>query len=231
MIKEIFGKKLGMTQIFSGEGDLVAVTLLEIEPVCLFEQIEYPSKKVVKIGFNKLEGRKISKLKKPVLGYFNKAGFGAYRFIREVIARDEVKEESKPEQETETEENKEKAPKEKKPKNNKKELGVEIFKEGDIVNVRARTKGKGFAGGMKRHGWSGQPKSHGSMTHRRIGSAGASAYPSRIIKGLHMPGHMGNVNRTIKNLEVLKVDKEKSLLFVKGAVPGSRGTIVKVIKK
>lgn len=203
-----------MTEIFNPDGDLVAITLLEISPVGILEEISYPSKKVVKIGFDKLEGKKISKLKKPVLGYFNKAGIGAYKFIREVIAA-----------ETDSQAN------DKTPQNNKREIGVELFKEGDIINVRAKTKGRGFAGGVKRHGWRGQPKTHGSMSHRRIGSAGTSAFPSRIIKGLHMPGHMGNVNRTIKNLKVLKVDKEKNLLFIKGAVPGSNGGIVKIIKK
>ena len=99
-----------------------------------------------------------------------------------------------------------------------------------MVDVRAKTKGKGFAGGMRRHGWSGQPRSHGSTTHRRIGSAGASAYPSRIIKGLNMPGHMGNSFRTTKNLRVVKVDKEKDLLFVSGSIAGARGALV-CIKK
>ncbi|UCD15736.1 MAG: 50S ribosomal protein L3 [Candidatus Omnitrophota bacterium] len=227
MIKEIFGKKVGMTQIFSKEGNLIAVTLLEIEPVCVLEQIQYPSKKVAKIGFIKLEGRKAGKLKKPVLGYFNKLGLGPYKFIREVAALQQQKEPSpQPEQE------KKEAPSQKEEQvSDKKAIGVEIFKEGEIVDVRAKTKGKGFTGGMKRHGWRGQPRSHGSTTHRRIGSAGASAFPSRIIKGLGMPGHMGNAYRTIKNLEVVKIDKDKNLVFIKGGIPGSRGSIIKVVKR
>ena len=110
------------------------------------------------------------------------------------------------------------------------QIGVEIFEVGEKVDVRAKTKGKGFTGGMKRHGWSGQPGSHGHTTHRRLGSAGASAYPSRIIKGLGMPGHMGDSPRTTKNLKVLKVDKDKDLIFLQGNVPGARGAIVSLRK-
>ncbi|MBU1122885.1 MAG: 50S ribosomal protein L3 [Candidatus Omnitrophica bacterium] len=239
MIKEIFGKKIGMTQIFNADGDLVGVTLLEVEPVCVLEKIEYASKKVVKIGVTKLEGRKINKLKKPVLGYFNKLGFGAYRFIKEVIAdptalSKEVEDKGSEEKTTEEKitEDQQSAPVEKKAtQREKKEIGLEIFSEGDIVHVRAKTKGKGFAGGMKKYGWAGQPRSHGSTSHRRIGSVGSSAYPSRIIKGLHMPGHMGNVYRIIKNLKVVKVDTDKNLLIVKGGIPGRRGSIVKITRK
>ena len=118
--------------------------------------------------------------------------------------------------------------KEEKPAGDPRKIGIEIFNEGDVVDVRAKTKGRGFAGGMKRHGWSGQPGSHGSTSHRRIGSAGACAYPGEIVKGHRMPGHMGNSFRTIKNLEILKVDKDHSLLFIKGAIPGARGNVVKL---
>jgi large subunit ribosomal protein L3 len=199
MIKEIFGKKLGMTQIFDNEGNLVGVTVVEIEPACILEKVSYPSKEKVKIGCFRIPENRINKVKKPILGYFKKIELPPYKIIREVDfdSTQEIKA--------------------------KQEFGVEIFKEGELVDVRARTKGRGFQGGMKRHGWSGQPKSHGSTTHRRIGSAGASTFPARIVKGHRMPGHMGNVIRTIKNIKVLKVDKEKNVLFLKGAVPGSIG--------
>jgi large subunit ribosomal protein L3 len=207
MIKEIFGKKIGMTQIFNEDGDLVGVTLVEIEPACILEKVEYPTKTKVKIGCFKVEEKKIDKIKKPILGYFNKLGVSPYKLIREVEPSGEEIE-------------------------SKKEVGIEIFDKGDIVDVRAKTKGRGFAGGMKRHNWRGQPASHGSTTHRRIGSAGTTTYPGRILKGHRMPGHMGNVYRTIRNLEILNVDKEKGLIFIKGSVPGSRGTVVKIkIKK
>jgi large subunit ribosomal protein L3 len=205
MIREIFGKKIGMTEIFDDKGDLVCVTLVEVEPACILEKIDYPKKAKAKIGCFKLTDKKAARIKKPVAGYFGKLGISPYKLVREVdIGEGEIE--------------------------TKKEVGVEIFNEGDTVDIQGKTKGKGFAGGMKRHGWSGQPGSHGSTTHRRIGSAGASAYPSKIIKGLNMPGHMGNVNRTTKNVKVVKVDADKQLLFIKGAVPGSRGTVLKIKK-
>jgi large subunit ribosomal protein L3 len=240
MIKEIFGKKLGMTQIFNGEGDLVGVTLIEVEPVCLIEEVKYPNKEVTRIGFFKLAESKINKIKKPVAGYLNKMGVGPYKFIKEVSSDQTPIAPEQPEDAVSQEEGGEEGvqPKKKEKEAKKKEdtsakvtVGIEIFSEGEIVDVRAKSKGKGFAGGMKRHNWAGQPKSHGSTTHRRIGSAGASAYPSRIIKGLRMPGHMGNAYCTTKNLKVVKIDKDKNLLFIRGSVPGSRGSIIKIRKR
>ncbi|UCC95426.1 MAG: 50S ribosomal protein L3 [Candidatus Omnitrophota bacterium] len=202
MLKEIFGRKIGMTQVFNSEGDLVGVTLVEIEPACVLETIDYPTKRKVKIAFSKIEEKKLNKTKKPILGYFRKQSVSPYEYIREVNAEQDIK--------------------------TKATVGVEIFSEGDIVDVRAKTKGKGFAGGMKRHGWHGQPSSHGSTTHRRIGSAGASTYPARIIKGLRMPGHMGNVYRTTKNLKIIKIIKGANLVCIQGSIPGSRGSLVQI---
>jgi len=282
MIREIYGKKIGMTQLFNEGGDLLPTTLLEVEPVCVLEKVEYPTKTRARIGVFKIDEKKISKVKKPVKGYFDKLGFGAYRLIREVEVekdadfsftvkeepkaeepKEAAKQEATPEKAPEIKEASKEAPKEaasqapqkeeikeevkeetqekteKGDAGDKKEssepadprkIGVEIFKENELVDIRAKSKGKGFAGGMKRHGWSGQPASHGSTMHRRVGSVGASAYPSKIIKGLHMPGHMGNSPRTIKNLKILKVDKERNMLFIEGSVPGSRGTVVKIRK-
>ena len=106
----------------------------------------------------------------------------------------------------------------------------DLFKTGDFVDVTALSKGKGFQGGMKRWNWSGTPKTHGSTSHRRVGSIGSSATPSRVFKGRHMPGHMGNQKVTIQNLQVVKLDKENNLLAIKGAVPGHRNSKL-VIKK
>lgn len=235
MIKDIFGKKVGMTQIFKPEGDIVGVTLVEVEPVCILQKVDYPNKSVARIGFLKVKGERVNKIKKPVLGYFNKLKVSPYRFIREVPIEkggdfsflNELKSDV-PSQNTESKDIS-------KPENTvqesstiKRELGVELFKEGDTVDVRAKTKGRGFAGGMKRHGWHGQPMSHGSMSHRRIGSVGSNTFPGRVRRGLRMPGHMGNNYCTIKNLEVVKVDKEKNLLFIKGAIPGTRGNLVRI---
>ncbi|MBU0549653.1 MAG: 50S ribosomal protein L3 [Candidatus Omnitrophica bacterium] len=108
-----------------------------------------------------------------------------------------------------------------------------LLKEGDFVDISGVSKGKGFQGGMKRWNWSGGPQSHGSMSHRRVGSIGASASPSRVLKGRHMPGHMGNKKVTVQNLQVLKLNKENNLLVVKGAVPGHRNSkiIIRLAKK
>ena len=205
MIREIYGKKIGMTQVFDEEGNLLPTTLIEVEPIYVLEKVEYPTKTKAKIGCFKIQEKKIGKVKQPVKGYFDKLGISPYKLIREVDIEEGALVDPC-------------------------QIGVEIFEVGEKVDVRAKTKGKGFAGGMKRHGWSGQPAAHGHTTHRRLGSAGASAYPSRIIKGLGMPGHMGDSFRTTKNLKVLKVDKEKDLLFIQGNVPGARGSIVSLRK-
>jgi len=270
MVKETFGKKIGMTQLFDEAGDLTGVTLVEIEPACILEEVERPKRKMVRLGCFKVPVNRIQKVKKPLQGYFKKLGTDMYKLIEEVEPQagadfsfltvgevvqkeeekpaqqakeaaqssEEIKEEkvpeakeseaeAKPEAETKEEVKKE-VKKEEKPKGDPRQIGIEIFCEGDVIDVRAKTKGRGFAGGMKRHGWSGQPKSHGSTTHRRIGSAGSCADPGRIVKGHRMPGHMGNAFRTIKNLKVIKVDPDNNLLFIKGSIPGARGTVVKI---
>ncbi|MCM8831457.1 MAG: 50S ribosomal protein L3 [Candidatus Omnitrophica bacterium] len=205
MLKEIFAKKLGMTQIFDSEGNLISVSAVEVEPVCVIEKKEYPGKVFfAKIGCFKLPENKQNKINKPLAGYFKKNGVAFYRFVREVMAEKEVE--------------------------LKKEIGVEIFNEGDIVSVCGKTKGRGFSGGIKRHNWHGGPSSHGSMSHRRIGSNGSNTDPGRVLRGHRMPGHYGNEFRTIKNLKIVKIDKDKNLLFIKGGVPGSRGTILRIKK-
>ncbi|MCD6583430.1 MAG: 50S ribosomal protein L3 [Candidatus Omnitrophica bacterium] len=203
MIKEIIGKKIGMTQIFDQEGKLIGVSVVEVEPVCLLEKVDYPTKKAVKIGCFKIDEKKV---KKPQLGYFNKLGVKYYKMIKEVPY--DINKELPL----------------------KKEIGVEIFQEGELVDVTANTKGKGFQGGVKRYNWRGQPRTHGSMTHRRIGSAGASTYPARIVKGHRMPGHTGNKKCTIKNLKIIKVDKENNLLLIRGSLPGGTNSIVSIRK-
>ena len=233
MIKEIYGKKIGMTQLFDDEGNLLPTTLVEVEPVCVLEILKYPTQKKAKIGCFKIEEKKIGKVKQPIKGYFDKLGVSAYKLIREVNIEEgaDFSKEQSPKEDIKdvstksvSKDNKAKDPV------NFRQIGVEIFKIGERVDAQAKSKGKGFTGGMKRHGWSGQPSSHGHTMHRRLGSAGASAYPSKIIKGLGMPGHMGNSFCTAKNLMVLKVDKDKSLVFLRGNVPGARGAIVRLRK-
>jgi len=262
MIKEIYGKKVGMTQLFSDTGDLLTTTLLEVEPVCVLEKIDYPKGAVAKIGCFKLSEKRADRVSKPIKGYFAKIGVPAYKLIKEVLvdkdasfsfdSKDEVKaqqpdekpapeandqnqapdesKESKVDESKDGNESPVKEEVEQKINRNPREFGVEIFKEGELINARAKSKGRGFAGGMKKYGWAGQPRAHGSTMHRRPGSIGASAYPSRVMKGKHMPGHMGDVFRTVKNLKVLKVDQDRNLLFIEGSVPGSRGTLVKLTK-
>jgi len=253
MIREIYGKKIGMTQIFDEEGNLLPTTLIEVEPVYVLEKVEYPNQTKAKIGCFKIHEKKIGKVKKPIKGYFDKLKVSPYKLIREVdieegadfLAKQPQKDTAKaevpepvevPKEEGENKSNNEAVEakgeitdKVKEP-TDPRQIGVEIFEVGEKIDARAKTKGRGFAGGMKRHGWSGQPAGHGHTTHRRLGSAGASAYPSRIIKGLNMPGHMGNSFRVTKNLKVLKVDKDKDLIFLQGNVPGARGSIVSLKK-
>ena len=107
-------------------------------------------------------------------------------------------------------------------------ITVEVFGEGDIVDVIGTTKGRGFAGTIKRHGFARGPKTHGSMNYRRPGSIGCSAYPSRVFKGKRMSGHYGSERKTVKNLEILRIDTERNLLFIKGAIPGHKGGFVQV---
>jgi len=140
------------------------------------------------------------------LGYFKKLGIEPYKVIREVTADDENKLERT------------------------QQVGTDFFKQGDVVSVQVKSKGRGFQGGMKRWGWRGGPGGHGSTSHRRIGSSGATTYPGRIIKGIHMPGHMGNRYVTIKNIKVLRIDQKKELVFLRGAIPGSINSVV-LIKK
>ncbi len=204
MVRGAFAKKLGMTQIFTPEGENVGVTVLEVIPQYVLEIREYPYKKTARVGF--LKGDNLRHQKKPQKGYFDRIGLGYFRRVREVEIADE----------------KEVAV--------GKEVGVEIFDRGEKVDVQGVSKGKGFQGGMRRHNWAGQPKTHGSTTHRRIGSNGASAYPSRVLKGFTMPGHMGAEKKTIRNLQVVEVDKEKGVLFVNGSCPGARGSLVFVRK-
>ena len=229
MIREIFGKKLGMTQIFASDGSLIGVTLIEIEPVCVLEEIKYPTKEVARIGCFKWPENRQKDIKKPVLGYFKKLGVPPYKLIREVeldktAAKKEAVAAEKPAEPKEGEQKVEQ------PKAARPEVGIEMFNEGDIVNIHGTTKGRGFAGGIKRHGWHGGPSAHGSMAHRRIGSNGSNTDPGRVVRGHRMPGHMGVDIRVVKQLKVVKIDKEKQLLFIAGSIPGNKGSIVAVEK-
>lgn len=248
-----------MTQIFNKEGQCFPVTLVEVEPGCVLERLSCNGKDRVRIGCFELGEKKISKVKKPQLGYFKKMGTPLFRFIKETEidedqntdkqdaeAAEKKNKEDKKEadkqgvdkqevKDTEKQEEEGKKTAEKDVVNkDKKELlyfGIEMFEVGQKVTVRAKTKGKGFAGAIKRHKTHRQPSSHGSGMHRRTGSIGASATPSRVMKNKKMPGHFGATYSVMKNLEILRIDKESKVLFIKGSIPGSRQGIINIIKQ
>jgi len=206
MLEGIIGKKVGMTQTFGDKGNVFPVTIITAGPCTVIQRktMEKDGYVAVQIGLH--DENKVKHVNKPLEGHFNKAGVPPVKFIREfpVDENSEVKEGD--------------------------QFFVDIFSVGDKVDVIGTSKGKGFAGVIKRWGFKGGKSTHGSMFHRRPGSIGASAYPSRVMKGKKLPGQMGNKKVGIKNLTVLEADKEKNLLVVKGSVPGAAGGYL-LIKK
>lgn len=194
--KGILGKKIGMTQIFDEAGRAIPATVIQAGPCVVVQK-----KTVATDGYNALqvgfEPIRESRVNKPLRGHFAKAKAGPFRYLREL--RLENVEDYQVGQ----------------------EIKVDIFKPGERVDVTGISKGKGFAGGIKRHGFQRGPMAHGSKYHRRPGSLGAKG-PARVFKGRKLPGHMGGERVTVLNLEVLKSDPERNLLLVKGAVPGPR---------
>ncbi|MBN1573423.1 MAG: 50S ribosomal protein L3 [Deltaproteobacteria bacterium] len=201
----MIGKKLGMTQIFDESGNSVSVTVIEAGP-CAVLDIRTPKKNgyaSVALGFDQKD---INNVNKPKRGFFERAGEVAYRVIREFrLPADELE---------------------------KYKLGqiitADCFKIGDVINVTGRSKGKGFAGVVKRWGFSGGRKTHGSRFHRAPGSIGMCAWPARTLKGKKLPGHKGSERVTVKNLVVVDVKKERNVILVKGAIPGAKNGIVEV---
>ena len=208
MKKGILATKVGMTQIFNEDGVLTPVTVLLAGP-CVVTQVktaENDGYDAVQVGFVDKRAKLVSK---PVKGHFDKAGVSYKRYVRE------FKFENASEYSV------------------KDEIKADIFAAGDKIDATAISKGKGFQGAIKRHGQSRGPMAHGSKYHRHAGSNGACSDPSKVFKGKHMPGHMGNVQVTVQNLEIVRVDTENNLLLVKGAVPGpkkSRVTIKETVK-
>lgn len=203
MFRGILGKKIGMTRVFSDKGESLPVSVLEVGP-CYVVQI----KRTDREGYNSIQmgfqPKKDKRLNKPVLGHFKAAGKGGFALLREIKVDDVDSFELG------------------------QEITSEIFNVGDLVNVRGMSKGRGFTGVVKRWGFSGGDTSHGCRSHKVPGSIGASATPSRVMKGKKLPGRMGNQKVTVKNLRVVDVVKEKNLIMVKGAVPGSRGSFLEV---
>ncbi|MFO7886747.1 MAG: 50S ribosomal protein L3 [Eubacteriales bacterium] len=201
-MKGIIGKKLGMTQIFKEDGTLVPVTVVESKGMKII-QIKTQGKEgydSIQIGFGEIKDKNVNKPKK---GHFGKAQVENKRILKEF--RIDNPEEFEIGQ----------------------EIKVDLFEEGEIVDVEGTSKGKGFQGPIKRHNQSRGPETHGSKYHRAVGSLGASAHPARVFKNKKLPGHMGHEKVTVKNLEIVKVDLEKNLLLIKGAVPGpKKGTVI-----
>ena len=194
-----------MTQIFREDGQIVPVTIIAGEPCCVL-QVKTKAKDgydAVQLGF---EDTKEMKVNKPQREKFKRIKVAPKKFIKEICVLN---------------------PEEYKLGSN---IDTTVFQPGDFVDIVGTSIGRGFQGGMKRWNWSGGPKGHGSMSHRVPGSIGASAFPSRVHKGHHLPGHMGNQRVTVQNLEVVKVDKENNLLVVKGSVPGHKNSYLIINK-
>ncbi|KAA0258473.1 50S ribosomal protein L3 [Deferribacter autotrophicus] len=206
MLNGLLGKKIGMTQIFTSEGTVIPVTVLQLGP-CVVVQKKTKEKdgyNALQLGFEKLV--KIKKVNKPMLGHFKKHNVEPLKYLKEVKV-------DNPDEYSEGQ-----------------EVTVEIFKEGDFVDVQGISKGKGFQGVIKRHGFAGGPASHGSKFHRAPGSIGMCEFPGETPKGRKMPGRMGGDKVTVMNLEVVKVIPDKNLVLVKGAVPGHNNSVVFVRK-
>ena len=197
----LIGKKIGITSVYSAEGKNIPCTVIEAGP-CVVTQIKTVEKdtyEAVQIAYDEKSEKHTSS---SLLGHFKKAGTTPKRKMAEFKGMPEV--------------------------NLGDTLTVDLFSEEDWVDVTGISKGKGFQGAIKRHGQSRGPMAHGSKYHRHAGSNGACSDPSKVFKGKHMPGHMGNVQVTVQNLEIVRVDTENNLLLVKGAVPGPKKSLVTI---
>ena len=206
MVTGLIGKKVGMTQVFGADGVVAPVTVLKAGP-CVVAQVKTASTdgyESVQLG---LVEAKPTKENKPTQGHFKKAGVPATRVRREV----KVKAGGEPVKAGD-------------------QVNVSIFADGERVDVIGTSRGKGFQGVVRRHHFAGGRMSHGSMFHRAPGSIGASSYPSRVVKGMRMGGHMGDKQITVRNVKVIRVDTENNLLLLEGSVPGGPNAIV-VIRK
>jgi large subunit ribosomal protein L3 len=206
MVEGLIGKKIGMSQSFDEAGNVYPVTVIQAGPCTVIQKKAKDKDGYIALQLGLVEARPVRKPNKPQTGHFMKSGAPVLRLLREFSCTDatELKEGD--------------------------QVLVDIFAVGDTVDVVGTSKGKGFQGVIKRHGFTGGKDTHGSMFHRRPGSIGASSFPSRVMKGMRMGGHMGHDRVTVKRLTVVEMDKDNNLLVVKGAVPGPAGGYV-LIKK
>ncbi len=203
MKKAILGKKIGMTQLFLADGTMIPVTVIEAGPCPVIQKktVSHDGYDAIQVGFAELREKLANK---PETGHCAKAGVKTMRYLRELKLDDAAAYEVG------------------------QVISADTFAEGDKVDVSGRSKGKGFQGVIKRYNQGRGRMTHGSHYHRRVGSMSACSDPSRVFKSKHLPGHMGSENTTVQNLEIVRVDKERNLLLVKGAVPGAKGTLVTV---
>ena len=205
-MRGLIGKKIGMTQVFNNEGQSVPVTVIEAGP-CVVTQVKTQKNdgyEAIQVGYGV---RKDKHSNKALNGHFKKADTAAKRFLAEFVPV--------PDYDYKTGQ----------------KFSVSLFKEGEYVDVSGSTKGRGFSGVMKRHGFGGGPKTHGQREHpRSAGSIGQASDPSRVFKGMKMAGQYGNKRMTVRNLEVVSIDKEKNYLLLKGAVPGAENGIIYITK-
>jgi len=201
----LIGKKLGMTQVFSSEGDVVSVTVIEAGPCVVMQKktLENDGYSALQLGYGQ---KKLEKFNKPMQGHLKKAGDQGHRYLREFRS-------AKIDSFTVGD-----------------KVDLDIFESGEKVEIVGTTKGKGFAGNIKRWGFNRGPMSHGSKFHRVVGSIGSSAYPSRVFKGKKMPGHLGCARLTAKNIKIVDKKPDQNIILVKGAVPGPKNGIILICK-
>lgn len=206
MVKAILGKKLGMSQVYNEKGEWIPVTIIQAGPCYIIQKkvMDRDGYEAIQLGFGPKKEKRVTK---PVKGHQGKAGAGYFYFMREVgcddIASLDVGQEIKVDG---------------------------LFAKGEMINITGTSKGKGFAGVVKRHGFGGLPGSHGSLIQRETGSIGSATDPGEVMKGKSMAGHMGDVRVTVGNLEVVDILADENLIVIKGAVPGAKGQLV-VLKK
>ena len=201
-MKGILGRKVGMTQVFTEQGEVIPVTVVEAGPVVVTQvkTIENDGYNAVQVGFGDAKEKSLNKPQKGHLAAANTLKKHLKEFRVESVDAYTVGQEIK----------------------------ADVFAAGEMIDVTGISKGKGFQGPIKRHGQSRGPESHGSRYHRRPGSMGACSYPGRVFKNKKLAGHMGSVKVTVQNLEVVRVDAEKNFILVKGAIPGAKGSVVTI---
>ncbi|NNF05126.1 MAG: 50S ribosomal protein L3 [Candidatus Eisenbacteria bacterium] len=200
-MKAIIGKKIAMTQIFDKDGKAVPVTVIEAGPCFVVQKktSEVDGYEAVQIGFDPAKEKRVTN---PLKGHFSKAGVKPTRVLKEFREATDMEVGAS--------------------------FGPEIFEVGTTISITGKSKGRGFQGVVKRHGYSGGPQTHGSKTGRIPGSIGNSAYPGRVIPGKKLPGHMGDAQITVQNSTVMGVDAEQNLIWIKGGVPGARGSYLTI---